>query len=49
MLTLANGLSIAGNPHIIKTEFGVRITNDLGLNIELSDSAWDSLTFNKTK
>lgn len=47
MLTFANGLSIDGNPHIIKTNFGVKITNDLGLNIELSDSVWDS--FNKIK
>ena len=47
MLTFSNGLSIVGNPHIIKTKFGVRITNDLGLNIELSDSVWSS--FNKIK
>lgn len=47
MLTFANGLSIAGNPHIIKTKLGIKITNDFGLDIEISDMVWNS--FNKSK
>ena len=47
MITFANGISIGNNPAIIKTNLGVRITNDLGLNIELSDIMWQSLTKNK--
>lgn len=42
MITFTNGVSISGNPKITKTNFGVRITNDLGLDIELSDIVWDS-------
>ena len=42
MITFPNGLSIGGNPKITKTKSGVIITNDLGLNVELSNSVWDS-------
>jgi hypothetical protein len=42
MITFLNGLTISGNPQIIKTELGVRITNDLGLNLELSEKIWKS-------
>lgn len=47
MITFANGVSIGNNPIITKTNLGVRITNDLGLNVELSDIMWQSLTKNK--
>jgi hypothetical protein len=47
MITFANGISIGNNPSITKTNLGVRITNDLGLDIELSDIMWQSLTKNK--
>jgi hypothetical protein len=47
MITFANGISIGNNPAITKTNVGVRITNDLGLNIELSNEIWQSLTKNK--
>lgn len=47
MITFANGISIGNNPTITKTNLGVRITNDLGLEIELSDIMWQSLTKNK--
>ena len=47
MLIFANGLSIVGNPQITKTEFGIKITNDSGLDIEISDMVWQS--FNKIK
>ena len=43
MITFANGLSIIGNPTIVKTNSGIKITNDLGLNIELSDNVWNLL------
>ena len=42
MIQFENGLSIGGNPKIIKTDFGVRITNNLGLNLELSNTIWDA-------
>lgn len=45
MITFTNGISIIGNPKIVKTDLGVKITNDLGLNIEVSDKIWNS--FNK--
>jgi hypothetical protein len=44
MLKFTNGLIISGNPQITKTNFGVKITNDSGLNIELSKKTWESLT-----
>ena len=43
MITFVNGLSIVGNPTIVKTNNGIKITNDLGLNIELSDNVWNLL------
>ena len=43
MITFVNGLSIVGNPTIDKTNNGIKITNDLGLNIELSDNVWNLL------
>ena len=42
MINFKNGLSISGNPKIVKSEFGVKITNDYGLSIELSNSIWNS-------
>ena len=47
MINFINGLTIEGNPQITKTEFGIRITNDSGLDIEISDMVWNS--FNKNK
>ena len=47
MIKFINGLTIEGNPQITKTEFGIRITNDSGLDIEISDMVWNS--FNKNK
>lgn len=46
MLQFSNGLSIIGNCRIVKTKSGVSITNDLGLNIEVSDSIWNLLNLN---
>jgi hypothetical protein len=43
MLKFSNGLSISGNCNVVKTKSGVLITNDLGLNIEVSDSIWNLL------
>lgn len=42
MIKFANGLIINGNPKIIKTNFGVLITNNLGLSMEISDTVWKS-------
>lgn len=42
MITFENGLSIGGNPKITKTDLGVRITNDLGLDIEVSNKIWNA-------
>jgi hypothetical protein len=47
MIHFLNGVSIGGNPQITKTKFGIKILNDLGLNIELSNNIWDS--FNNIK
>jgi hypothetical protein len=47
MLKFTNGLIISGNPQVTKTNFGVKITNDSGLNMELSKSVWESLTMCK--
>jgi hypothetical protein len=47
MITFVNGISIGSNPVITKTKLGVRITNDLGLDIELSNNMWQSFTKNK--
>ena len=47
MIKFINGLTIEGNPQITKTNFGIRITNDSGLDIEISDMVWNS--FNKSK
>jgi hypothetical protein len=44
MLKFISGLTIEGNPQITKTDFGIRITNDFGLNIEISDMVWRSLS-----
>jgi hypothetical protein len=44
MLKFGNGLTIEGNPQITKTDFGIRITNDFGLDIEVSDMVWSSLS-----
>jgi hypothetical protein len=49
MLKFTNGLIISGNPQVTKTNFGIMITNDSGLTIELSKSVWDSLTICKMK
>jgi hypothetical protein len=43
MITFKNGLIISGNPKITKTNFGVLITNDFGLNLELSNNIWQSI------
>jgi hypothetical protein len=43
MIQFGNGITIGGNPSITKTEFGIRIQNDLGLNIEISNSVWNSI------
>jgi hypothetical protein len=47
MIKFTNGLVINGNPKIIKTNFGIKITNDLGLNIEISNSVWEYFNQNK--
>jgi hypothetical protein len=47
MIIFSNGLIINGNPKILKTIFGIVITNNLGLNLEISDSVWKSLNQNK--
>ena len=47
MIKFINGLTIEGNPQITKTNFGIRITYDFGLDIEVSDIVWNS--FNKSK
>jgi hypothetical protein len=44
MIRFINGLAVEGIPQITKTKFGVRITNDLGLDIEISDTVWNSLS-----
>jgi hypothetical protein len=46
MIKFKNGLIINGNPKIIKTSFGIKITNDLGLNIEISNAVWESFNQN---
>jgi hypothetical protein len=46
MITFKNGLSIGGNPKITKTNLGVRITNDLGLDIEVSNKIWKAFGYN---
>jgi hypothetical protein len=43
MITFKNGLIISGNPKIVKTNFGILITNDFGLNLELSNNVWQSI------
>jgi hypothetical protein len=43
MITFKNGLIISGNPKIVKTNFGILITNDLGLNLELSNNVWKTI------
>ncbi len=47
MIIFSNGLIINGNPKILKTIFGIVITNNLGLNLGISDSVWKSLNQNK--
>ena len=46
MIKFTNGLIINGNPKIIKTTYGIKITNDLGLNIEISNAVWESFNQN---
>jgi hypothetical protein len=48
-IEFANGLIIKGSPKITKTLNGIRIINDLGLDIELSDLLWNILTNNNGK
>jgi hypothetical protein len=43
MIKFKNGLIITNNPKIEKTTFGVLITNNLGLSIEISNKVWQSL------
>jgi hypothetical protein len=43
MIKFKNGLIITNNPKIQKTNFGVKITNDLGFRIEISDKVWQEL------
>ncbi len=45
MIEFKNGLIIIGNPKIIETKYGILITNDFGLHIELSKNVWNTLTF----
>lgn len=40
MITFSSGITILGNPQLTKTKLGVKITNDLGLCIEVSDKIW---------
>lgn len=47
MIKFPNGLIINGDPKILKTNFGIVITNNFGLNLEISDAVWES--FNQTK
>jgi hypothetical protein len=42
MLNFKNGLIINGNPKINATLFGILITNDFGLYIEISNKVWQS-------
>lgn len=46
MISFVNGITIGGNPQITKTQYGIRIINDFGLNIEISNNIWEA--FNKT-
>jgi hypothetical protein len=48
-IEFVNGLIIKGSPKITKTLNGIRIINDLGLDIELSDLLWNILTNNNGK
>ena len=45
MIEFKNGLTITGNPKIIITKYGILITNDFGLYLELSKNVWNTLTF----
>lgn len=48
MLSFLNGLVFNGNLKLSKTKSGILITNDLGLNIEISENIWYSWnTFKK--
>jgi hypothetical protein len=47
MIIFSNGLIIDGNPKILKTFFGIVITNNFGLNLEISDAVWESFNQNK--
>jgi hypothetical protein len=47
MIKFNNGLVILGNPQITKNDFGVKIINDFGLNLELSNNIWNILIQNK--
>ena len=44
MIKFKNGLIICNNPKIEKTNFGIKIINDTGLIIELSNKVWLELT-----